>query len=169
MDIEFSLVEDDASLDRVSALAREIWSEYFPPIIGTVQVAHMLETYQSRAAIEAAVAGGDRYVLIVADGQVSGYAAWRDEPDARFLSKLYLRAAARGHGIGRLVFQRIAAEAREQGARRLWLTVNRHNRMAIAAYHSYGMRISATRVADIGAGFVMDDYVMEMGLSRPSQ
>ena len=40
------------------------------------------------------------------------------------------------------------------------LTVNKHNRNAIAAYGKYGFRVAESVVKDIGSGFVMDDYVM---------
>ncbi|MCA1979061.1 MAG: GNAT family N-acetyltransferase, partial [Thiobacillus sp.] len=57
-----------------------------------------------------------------------------------------------------------AAWARAQGAATLRLQVNRGNAAAIRAYEKYGFRIVASRVFDIGHGFVMDDYMMEMPL-----
>ncbi|WP_431021594.1 hypothetical protein, partial [Chromobacterium phragmitis] len=42
----------------------------------------------------------------------------------------------------------------------LMLTVNRHNAEAIAVYEKRGFRVRGEVAADIGNGFVMDDYVM---------
>jgi hypothetical protein len=46
------------------------------------------------------------------------------------------------------------------------LTVNRFNRQAIAAYERRGFQMMGTVVKDIGDGFVMDDYRMELNLER---
>jgi ribosomal protein S18 acetylase RimI-like enzyme len=43
----------------------------------------------------------------------------------------------------------------------IWLTVNRYNDATIAVYEKKGFRTVRTQVADIGNGFVMDDYIME--------
>ncbi len=44
-------VTDPQAVDVVSALAREIWSGHYTPIIGLAQVEYMLGAYQSSAAI----------------------------------------------------------------------------------------------------------------------
>ncbi len=51
---------------------------------------------------------------------------------------------------------------REVGARTIWLTVNRRNERAIGAYRRAGFREVRAQVTDIGGGYVMDDYVMEL-------
>ena len=50
-----------------------------------------------------------------------------------------------------------------RGRRRtIWLTVNRRNERAIGAYRRTGFREVRAQVTDIGGGYVMDDYVMEL-------
>jgi RimJ/RimL family protein N-acetyltransferase len=44
---------------------------------------------------------------------------------------------------------------------KIWLTVNRFNDTSIKIYESLGFLKTGTQVADIGSGFVMDDYIME--------
>jgi hypothetical protein len=44
------------------------------------------------------------------------------------------------------------------------LCVNKRNTIALAAYAKYGFRIYGQDVLDIGNGFVMDDYLLEMDL-----
>ena len=51
---------------------------------------------------------------------------------------------------------------REAGARTIWLTVNRRNERAIGAYRRAGFREVRAQVTDIGGGYVMDDYIMEL-------
>ena len=42
------------------------------------------------------------------------------------------------------------------------LAVNKRNAAAIAAYRKHGFEIVEAVVKDIGGGFVMDDYIMEL-------
>jgi hypothetical protein len=39
--------------------------------------------------------------------------------------------------------------------------VNRNNENSIKTYERFGFDKAGTQVADIGGGFVMDDYIME--------
>lgn len=42
---------------------------------------------------------------------------------------------------------------------RIYLTVNKHNKRAIAAYERFGFARTEEAASDIGGGFVMDDYI----------
>ena len=70
----------------------------------------------------------------------------------------------RGRGGGHAASEYITRLARDKGCSRIWLTVNRMNRSAIKAYERCGFSITGEVVADIGEGFVMDDYRMEKQL-----
>lgn len=43
----------------------------------------------------------------------------------------------------------------------MYLTVNKHNTHSIEVYKHMGFQIIDAQAADIGAGFVMDDYIMQ--------
>ena len=53
---------------------------------------------------------------------------------------------------------------REQNLDTIYLTVNRNNKHAIEVYLKKNFKIAAEEVADIGCGFVMDDYIMELSI-----
>ena len=55
----------------------------------------------------------------------------------------------------------LAVVARRHGARKIALTVNKGNRLALAVYERLGFRKAGAPVTDIGGGFVMDDYRLE--------
>ncbi len=152
-------------LARVAGLAREIWYEYYVPIIGRAQVDYMVAKFQTAEAMQAQVDSGYEYFVIHLGEQPIGYAAIRhDVPDARvFISKLYVLAAHRKSGAGRQCLQYFERLARERGATHLWLTVNKGN-PSVQAYERLGFRIAEAIVMDIGGGFVMDDYRMEKAL-----
>jgi len=79
-----------------------------------------------------------------------------------FLSKVYLLHEARGQGRFRQMLEYLRGLCREVGARTIWLTVNRRNERAIGAYRRAGFREVRAQVTDIGGGYVMDDYIMEL-------
>ncbi len=65
----------DEDLRKVEALAAEIWTEHYTPIIGSRQVAYMLEKFQSFGAIKKQVPEGMRYYLMHWKGEAVGYMA----------------------------------------------------------------------------------------------
>lgn len=81
-----------------------------------------------------------------------------------FLSKLYLSDEFRGRGVGQLALGKVAAIARDRGAKSVYLTVNRGNLRAVRAYEKFGFVRTEEQVSDIGNGFVMDDFVYEFTL-----
>jgi RimJ/RimL family protein N-acetyltransferase len=172
-----SAVETAAEIERVAELAREIWLEYYPPVIGREQAEYMIATLQSAAAIAEQARGRLRYFLLHAmraggapvvehaNSELVGYAAVETRAPALFISKLYLLAHARGHGLGQRALRALSDHARSLGLRRLELTVNRNNRIALDAYARFGMSIVGEQVAEIGGGYVMDDFVLSVEVS----
>lgn len=158
-------VTNPAQVAEIARLAREIWDEYYVPIIGRAQVEYMVAKFQTAAAMQAQIDEGYEYFLIHHDEGPIGYAAIRhDVSEARvFISKLYVLAAHRKSGAGRQCLDHFERIARERGATHLWLTVNKGN-PSVRAYERLGFRIAEAIVMDIGGGFVMDDYRMERPL-----
>jgi ribosomal protein S18 acetylase RimI-like enzyme len=132
------------------------------PLIGQAQVDYMVAKFQSPEAMQSQIDSGYEYFQIQQFGVSVGYAAIRhDVADARtFISKLYVVAAYRKSGAGRQSLELIERMARQRGATRLWLTVNKGN-PSVHAYERLGFKIVEAMVMDIGGGYVMDDYKME--------
>lgn len=166
MSIEILKVETDEELHEVADLATEIWHECFPGIISMEQIEYMVEKFQSYQAMKEQIYGqGYSYLAVREDGKLCGYIGVKPEDDERFfLSKLYLRADKRGKGIASSMLNRVFDEARRSGKKLVYLTVNRHNNHAVAVYKKTGFIITRQAVADVGNGFVMDDYIMEYKL-----
>ncbi len=166
MSIEILKVETDKELHEVADLATEIWHECFPGIISMEQIEYMVEKFQSYQAMKEQIYGqGYSYLAVRDDGKLCGYIGIKPEDDERFfLSKLYLCADKRGRGIASSMLNRVFDEARRSGKKSVYLTVNRHNDHAVAVYKKTGFIITRRAVADIGNGFVMDDYIMEYKL-----
>ena len=147
----------------IAELARLIWNEHYSGIISQQQIDYMLDNFQSAAAINHQITDGALYFLISNKSRPAGYLAVM--PDAKskrlHISKIYLDAAHRGQGHGKQALDFIEELCRGMHIQKLWLTVNKHNHIAINAYRRWGFHTTGSIVTDIGKGFVMDDYVME--------
>jgi GNAT superfamily N-acetyltransferase len=166
MSLAFPLVCTEAQIDSLVHLAGHIWRQHYPAIISHAQIEYMLDRFQSKTAISAQIAGGAcRYHLICKDERDIGYLAFERRHEALFLSKIYVCAPERGQGVGRQSFAFVQEWAVRHGCKRIWLTVNRHNRQAIRAYDRWGFTRVGTQVQSIGGGYLMDDYRMECLLS----
>lgn len=170
MNISFVPVETPEQIARLAALAREIWTEHFTPIIGAAQVEYMLEKFQSAPALQAQLAQqGYRYYFLAAQGREIGYTGIRPDGEKLFLSKLYLRREERKKGYASQTFEFLEKLCRENGWRAIWLTVNRHNDDTVAVYRARGFSVVREQAADIGGGFVMDDYIMEKPVANETE
>jgi len=160
--IEITTVRDSGEIGTVASLAKEIWYEYYVPVIGRAQVDYMVPRFQSAAAIREQIAGGLEYYLIAAENAPAGYIAIQRQPteQALFISKLYIRKSVRGRGLARCALSFLVSLCRRESLKLIWLTVNKRN-PAIETYKRLGFRHVADVVTDIGDGFVMDDYRME--------
>jgi len=145
----------------VADLADEIWNEHYVPIIGKEQVKYMVSAFQSPDAIENQIKHENyEYFILLHLSEPSGYFAIKQTGDELFLSKLYVIKAKRGTGLGKEGFRFISQKAKESGLQRITLTVNKYNTNSIRAYEKLGFRNDGPVIADIGAGFVMDDFKM---------
>ena len=162
--MRIEIVRTDEDIQSVAALAAVIWHEHFITILSPEQIDYMVEKFQSYAAIKAAIENdGYRYYMAFDGDELCGYLGIHDEYGGTiFISKVYVRADKRRRGIATELLERLSADYPD--AKRWYLTVNRHNSGSIAVYEKRGFRRTRTQVADIGNGFVMDDYIMEKEL-----
>lgn len=160
-DIKWIPAAEDARIDAVSRTANAVWREHYGSILSPDQIDYMLHTFQSPEAIRRQLEEGYRYFLVEADGCTAGYFSFHPEPSRLFLSKLYVVKSFRGGGIARRVLAFLEGVCREQGLKAVYLTVNKHNAGSIAAYERMGFHKVGEQMADIGQGYVMDDYIME--------
>ena len=167
MKTTFTKASDKNSIKVVAQLAEEIWHQHFTPIIGKDQVVYMVEKFQSEPAITQQIADGYEYYLIEMDNESAGYYAIQlRERGNLFLSKIYIKSTLRGRGIGRQAIEEIMKKAQEMQANKISLTVNKYNTDSINAYLKMGFKNVDSVVADIGNGFVMDDYILEKEINR---
>jgi len=81
------------------------------------------------------------------------------------LNKLYLLPELQGQGLGQEMLVRASRCASGHGCAELRLRVNKQNKRALRSYDRAGFRIVDSLVADIGGGYVMDDYLLAKALA----
>ena len=165
MKIRFEPVFSSEAIVTVATLAQIIWNEHYTPIIGSAQVDYMINKFQSEAAIAKQIAeDGFEYYLIKEKDEAIGYIGITLKGDELFLSKFYILASSRGKGAGSASVVFLTKRASELKATVISLTVNKNNSNTLRAYEKMGFRTIKSVVADIGNGFVMDDYVIQLAV-----
>ncbi|KAH0786232.1 GNAT family N-acetyltransferase [Histomonas meleagridis] len=155
-------VKTTEEINELAKLADTVWHEYFPCILSSEQIDYMVEKFQSVPALTDQLNNqGYRYFFLELDGTKIGYTGIKSEDGKLFLSKIYILKPYRGHGYASNTLQFLDDLCKKEGLKSIWLTVNKNNEPTIAVYKKKGFQTIRTQVADIGNGFVMDDYIME--------
>lgn len=94
---------------------------------------------------------------------LAGYIAFYPKDEDMYLSKFYLDVHFRGQGLPKQMLAFVEEAARVEGLAAIELNVNRNN-PAVHAYTHLGFEVAAKDTADIGHGFIMDDYLMRKPL-----
>lgn len=153
----------DGDIQTIAAIADEIWHQHFTPIIGEAQVNYMVEKFQSYPALKAQVRDdGYEYFTLLCDDTPCGYIGVHAGEDSLFLSKLYIKKEFRGHHLATCGLRFLISLCKERNLKKIWLTCNKHNDNTLQIYDHLGFKITDEQVADIGSGFVMDDYILTL-------
>lgn len=160
--LEFHAVASTADLEKAAALADTIWHECYAQLLTPGQIDYMVESFQSAEAIGKQIANeGYHYFLLRDAGEDVGYLGVQPKDGKLLLSKIYILKEHRGQGYSPAIFAFAERLAAQYHCDAMWLTVNKGNDRAKAAYTKAGFSIIREQVVEIGGGFVMDDYVFE--------
>ena len=154
----------DADVRRMVKVAETVWREANISFCSAEQVEYMIERFQSFEAVQGQLLQGYRYFVLEENGDIVAYFGVQPQGERLFLSKFYILKEYRGQGLfsaGLDVMKRLCREGDMQA---VYLTVNRNNRHAYEVYLKKNFKVIEEAVADIGCGFVMDDYIMQLDL-----
>ena len=68
---------------------------------------------------------------------------------------------ARNRHLSTKTIQYLKTLCQKRGLSSIWFTCNKYNTNTLAVYHHLGFETVRSQVADIGNGYVMDDYILE--------
>lgn len=157
-------VHTSKGIETVAYLAHKIWNQHYVPIIGPDQVNYMLDKFQDEAAIKHQIENGYEYFIIEHQKKACGYLALVPNLDdmKMMISKIYIDLDFRNLNLGSQLMDFAVKEAKNRNFNLIWLTVNINNSKSIKWYQKRGFTIKENIKIDIGNGFVMDDYIMEL-------
>lgn len=150
-----------SDLEKLEQLASFIWRESYTQLLGENQVEYMLGRFQNAQAFRQQISDNYVYRIMYDGSEMIGYTASDLEGERIFLSKLYLKNAYHGRGLGKQMIEDVIGLYPQ--ARAIWLTVNKHN-PSYDIYRHLGFKTVESVCTDIGEGYFMDDYVMQRDL-----
>lgn len=153
-------------LPLVRDLAYRIWPETYGATHTSAELDYMLSKFYAVDALEQQMENGHIFVLAEDNDTFVGFVAYElfsEDTNSTKIHKLYVLPQTQGKGIGKALVDYVREEAIININEKLFLNVNKLNK-AKDFYHRYGFTITKDIVIDIGEGFVMDDFVMELTL-----
>jgi ribosomal protein S18 acetylase RimI-like enzyme len=154
----------------IAALARRIWLAHYISIVSKEQIEYMLGGRFTPENLARYVDATDRWFDVLrTDGAVVGYCshALLAVNEVK-LEQLYLLPELHGLGLGKRMMVHIEAHARALGRDTLVLQVNKRNTKAASVYLRGGFEVREEVCVDIGAGYFMDDFILQKRLGGPA-
>ena len=158
--------EDD--LEIIERLAIEIWPQAYGSYISGAQLDYMLKLMYNKGELLGQLQGGHTFLIAEDEGKDVGFAGFSiiDTANQTYkLHKLYVLPEMHGKGVGKILMNEVVNLAARNGGSALQLNVNRKNK-AKDFYEKAGFNIKETVDIEIGQGFFMNDYVMELALIK---
>lgn len=151
----------------IQEVAEATWPHTFASILTSEQIRYMLDwMYNAEILTSTIQSPGHSFWLFKEGNQTLGFAGiehnYGGKPITK-LHKIYVLPSAQGKQVGKQLLDLVVLEARNAGSKTVLLNVNKYNK-ATGFYERLGFRVIAEEVIDIGNGYVMDDYVMELRL-----
>lgn len=147
----------------IRALCFKIWPQTYRHLLSQEQIDYMLDMMYSPASLQKQIKeDGCVFLIVYDDKEPVAFASYNEyKPRIWKLHKIYILPDQQGKGIGRLIVNHIVAEIKPQNAKAIQLQVNRENK-AKDFYKRLGFTIIHTADFDIGNGYFMKDYIMEL-------
>lgn len=160
----------EEDLPVIQAIGTTTYGPTYTHLLGQEQVDYMLGQFYSIAALRDQMIEGHIFLIAQVNSKDVAFASYsllEKEYRIAKLHKLYVLPEAHGKGLGKFLINEVRNKAIEAGAKGLQLNVNRYNK-AKDFYEKAGFIIKETVDIEIGNGYLMNDYVMELPLQATS-
>ena len=147
-------------------LTKKIWPIAYGEILSKAQLDYMIHKFYNETALRELIQKGHVFYLAQDDNDnYVGFVSYEinSEPSKTKIHKIYVLPETQGTGLGRQFFELVKEKALEKNQNAIFLNVNKYNK-AIHFYNKLGFTKVKDEVIDIGNGYVMDDYVMEVAI-----
>lgn len=156
----------EKNIPLIQDLAKRSWENAYAEILSQEQMKYMLENMYSEIEISAHLKNSNYHYYLIYDEKTNDYDGFigfenHYEENTTKLHRIYLVPESKGKGLGKKTLEFLNEKVKESGDNRVILNVNKHN-SARKFYQSQGYKVYDEGVFDIGNGFVMDDFLMEI-------
>ena len=148
----------------IHQLAHETWPSAYLKILGQEQLDYMLDKIYSLPSLQnQATVLHHQFIILFENGLPAGFASYSPHTDSSVyhLNKIYVLPSCQGKNLGKELLNHVIMQVKKTGAASLQLNVNRYNK-ALHFYEKQGFNIIREEDIDIGSGYFMNDYVMEL-------
>jgi len=154
----------EADIPVIQEITLKVWPDTYKDILAPQQIEYMLTLMYSTSALTRQMQDGNTFILVKDGEKYIAFASYGlIKPAVYKIHKLYALQDQQGKGIGKFMINHVLDDIKSVGATVLQLDVNRHNK-AKGFYEKLGFKVACEKDTDIGGGFFMNDYVMEMEL-----
>ncbi len=148
----------------IQQIAEKAWRPTYSHILSEEQTIYMLDMMYGTEVLMNQINSQVEFFLAVEADQAIGYFAMEiTEPSIMKLHKIYLDPDQKSKGLGSQIIAFIKDFGIKAGVKHIELNVNKFN-SAVQFYKKMGFFRAKEMVLDIGNGYVMDDYVMQLNL-----
>jgi GNAT superfamily N-acetyltransferase len=164
-----------ADIPLIRQLTFAIWPQTYSSIIGQQQIDYMLDMMYNPATLQKQMEeDGGTFIIVYDENEPIAFASYApltepcghpadNETESKIwkLNKIYILPSKQGKGTGKFIIRYIVDEIKTRHGKALQLQVNRENK-AKYFYEKLGFKIIQTADFDIGNGYFMNDYIMEL-------
>jgi len=154
---------DIATIRNIATIT---WPDAYGTYISMAQLNYMLDMMYSDDSLLNQMNNGHQFYIAEHGSEAIGFASVSKEANnACKLNKLYVLPTAQKTGAGKALLHKAIEYATANSANCLYLQVNKQNN-AQQFYSKHGFTIREAAVLEIGGGYIMDDYIMELKLNN---
>jgi ribosomal protein S18 acetylase RimI-like enzyme len=151
-------------IPAIQNIAYTTWPIAYSNIITKEQINYMLQLMYSNQALEQQFQHNHTFFIAKENNQALGFVSISAQENTIFkLHKLYVLPQLQTKGVGKSLLQAALSFAKANNATHVQLQVNRNN-PAKQFYLNQGFSILQEANFDIGNGFFMNDYIMQITL-----
>ena len=162
MNIRKATIQDIPLIRRIS---EETWPATYGEILSEKQIAYMLEMMYSEKSLQQQFSHPDQEFFIAEEnGTAYGFIGvqWNyPVAGTTKLHKIYVLPSAQGKQVGKRLIHFIIELLDSKNQSVIALNVNRYNK-ARSFYEHLGFTIVGEEDIDIGNGYLMEDYIMQL-------
>lgn len=158
------------NIPDIQFIANKTWPITYGSIISNEQLVYMLNLIYSTAALTKAIETKvqDFYIAKDENNTVLGFFSvehFYSSENKTKLHKIYILPENQGKGIGKLMIDQAVKLAKKNNSESIILNVNRYN-SAFQFYEKLGFKIIQTIDLEIGNGYLMEDYILELKMNN---